>query len=220
MLCIFGSNNFLLLGCVVFVLFLLCCCCLCVCLLDGQKIAKKLSTSISKETRAAKRLLDEYVAAAYEIDKSKPLPSVQEVLSLNSDFWMSRHHVSTSDSIPWKTKEELVQTYLLIKRCEEEKSMLTADMISTLKYWQNHVNSVTSRLEGIGDQKTQYEHGLQCVLQRSLLLAEFQHHRAANTFSRFIQVPNEVLLKSTKLSDNTEIDSDSSDESDSDSDSE
>lgn len=193
------------------------------CLLDGQKIAKKLSSSISKETRAAKRLLDEYDAAAYEMDMSKPLPSLQEVLSLESEFWMSRRHVNTSDSIPWKTKEELVQTYLLIKRCEEEESMLTADMISTLKYWKNHVNSVNLRLDEIGDPKTQYEHGLRCILQRSLLLAEFQHHRAVNAFSRFIQVPDEVLLKSTKLNDNLEVDSDSSDESDesdSDSDSE
>ncbi len=42
-------------------------------LIDDQKIVKKLSTSISKETKTAKRLLDEYATAACELSTSEPL---------------------------------------------------------------------------------------------------------------------------------------------------
>ncbi len=185
--------------------------------IDGQKIAKKLCTSISKETKAAKRLLDEYATAACELSTSEPLPSLQGVLSLESEFWMHRRYVRTSDSIPWKTKEELIQAYLLTKRCEEEECMLKTDMLSTVKYWYDQVQSITFTLQEIGDLKDQYELGLRCLLQQYKLVAELQHGQAVNIFSRFIQIPCEVLLESTAVTA-TEVDSDSSEESDIDSD--
>ena len=64
---------------------------------DGQKIAKKLC--LSKETRVARHLLEEYNAAACELSPSDPAASLQEVLSLKSDFW-----VQGSPSVPESKK--------------------------------------------------------------------------------------------------------------------
>ncbi len=127
------------------------------------------------------------------------LPSLQGVLSLESEFWMHRRYVHTSDSIPWKTKEELIQAYLLTKRCEEDECMLKTDMLSTVKYWYDQVQSITLTLQEIGDLKNQYELGLRCLLQQYKLVAELQHGQAVNIFSRFIQIPCEVLLESTAV---------------------
>ena len=41
---------------------------------------------------------------------SEPLPSLKEVLSLELDFWTQKQVISESGSIPWKTKEEIVQS--------------------------------------------------------------------------------------------------------------
>ena len=55
--------------------------------LDGQKIAKKLSISITKETKGVKCLLEEYLLIFDELQCDGPLPSLSEVLCLESDFW-------------------------------------------------------------------------------------------------------------------------------------
>jgi len=54
--------------------------------LDGQKIAKKLSRGISKETNRTRQLLDEYNATLQAQGCFAPV-SVSDVLSLSSKFW-------------------------------------------------------------------------------------------------------------------------------------
>ena len=181
---------------------------------------KNTCSSISKETNAAKRLLHQYAAAAYELSTTDPLPSLQEVLSLESDYWLQKRHVGGTDSIPWKTKQEIIQSHLMIKRCEVEVALLTLDMLATVTYWQDHILSINFKLKEIGSPKDKYEEGLRSLLQRCKLVAELQHHRAANSFSRFIHVPTEVMLDSSFLEDDFEFDSDSSEDSDTDTDTE
>ena len=62
---------------------------------------------------------------------SEFLPSLKEVLWLESDFWTQEQVISGSSSIHWKTKEEIVQLDLQIKRYNEVVTLLTSDMLAT-----------------------------------------------------------------------------------------
>ena len=64
---------------------------------DGQKIAKKLPTSISKETKRAKQLLVEYNEACSEHHHQSPT-SLLEILSPSSESELG-DSISSSDVV-------------------------------------------------------------------------------------------------------------------------
>lgn len=179
---------------------------------DGQKIAKKLCSSISKETKAAQRLLEEYNAAASELSSSEPVLSLQDVLPLQSEFWRQNPSITSNSDVPWKTKEEIIQSYLTIKRCEEELKLLTSEMQATVQYWFDRVVCISTKLEQMNC-PNQYERGVKCVLLQLKRDAEIQHQCAANTFSKLIHVPSDIMSKEhINSSSDTEDDSETESE--------
>ena len=79
--------------------------------IDGQKIAKRLSANITKETSTAKKLLQEYNAAASVVKEAHIPICVEEVLLPDSDFWQPA--VPSSSPLSWNTKKtSLVHIYL------------------------------------------------------------------------------------------------------------
>lgn len=65
---------------------------------DGQKIAKKLSKNITKETVKARKLLDEFNVCSSQIDPHFPPVMLGEILTPTSKFWQSPH--KQSEPIP------------------------------------------------------------------------------------------------------------------------
>ena len=116
---------------------------------DGQKIAKKLCCRITKDTKRIRILLEDYNAAAYELQSEEPTVSLADVLSLYSDFWTHDSHsnCTSAEDIPWKVKEEICQVFLMIQRSNEELVMLKADMLSTIAYWFKRRTSIASKLD-------------------------------------------------------------------------
>ncbi len=159
---------------------------------DGQKIAKKLGSSITKETRVVRRLLEQYNLAVNELADS-PV-ALEDVLSLKSEFWTSNSPTLPSSSIPWKTKEEIIQTFLLMKRCEEEKALLKLEMESTVQYWFNQVTVVTKKIDELnsGLSGDQYTSGLKSLLQSKRQSSENHYHRATAAFTQFVELPSTV----------------------------
>ena len=102
------------------------------CALDGQKIAKRLSSHINKETNTAKKLLQEYNVATSVVNDSHVAVSTDEVLSPDSDFWQPA--VSTSSKLPWRTQKEIMSAYSLMKRAGEELSLLSEEVQRVLAY--------------------------------------------------------------------------------------
>ena len=82
---------------------------------DGQKIAKKLATSISKEMKKLKQFLEEYNAICCEVHEEFPPVPLTEVISISSDFWGSSSCVRDS-TVPWKLKKDIIQAYLVAKK--------------------------------------------------------------------------------------------------------
>jgi len=75
---------------------------------DGQKIAKKLSVQISKETKKIKSLLPEYNACQVVIGgDSAPSLLLEEALAAV---------LKPNSSLPFDSKRELIDAYIPLKR--------------------------------------------------------------------------------------------------------
>ena len=187
---------------------------------DGQKIAKKLSTSISKETKRAKQLLVEYNEACSELHHQSPT-ALPEILSPNSDFWarISPTQYAESCQVPWKVRRDIVQAYLLMQRSEEEKQLLKEDMYATLTYWLERIECIAKATKEIGSSADRFSRGATCSLQQLKWEAELHLSTATEAFGSLITIPT-VVMEKYKLPSSDFVSEDSSDSScDSDSDS-
>ena len=85
----------------------------------GKKIPKKLCNSISKETKAAKKLFQEYSTAAYGLKSVEPLPSFGDILQPQADFWVQHKRKQLMEGYrgrQGKTSFRLFYMYKDVKR--------------------------------------------------------------------------------------------------------
>ncbi len=71
------------------------------------------------------------MAATFGLDSTEDLPDFQDILKPGSEFWSREQGEacgSSSCTIPWKARVEIINTFLLTKRCEEEIKILESDM--------------------------------------------------------------------------------------------
>ena len=100
---------------------------------DGQKIAKKLCTQITKETKRVKALLDEY-HACHVVDPSLCELSLSQALD---PIFVRTLLTSLSDVATAVTAEKLeaIQAYLMVSRSHEEVAMLKEDAKNVVSYY-------------------------------------------------------------------------------------
>ena len=104
--------------------------------------------------------------------------TLEEVLSPDSGFWNNQQSPAISsvlDTLSWDGKKDIIQAYLLVKRSEEELSLLAEEKCNTLAYWgqqrdliNKHITSTTE------DSSTQYSAGSIALLKK--LLREVETH--------------------------------------------
>ena len=167
---------------------------------DGQNIAKKLCSGISKETRVARHLLEEYNAAACEFSPSDPAATLQEVLSLKSDFWVQGSPSVPESSILWKTREEtreeIIQASLTMKQSEEELQILKSDMICTVQFWFHRIETIANKLKALEHSPdTLYIRGVKNMLRKMKTDAELQCQKATSLFSVFVAIPSDATIE-------------------------
>ncbi len=163
--------------------------------IDGQKIAKKLCSSISKESKVAQRLLEEYNEATCELSCADPPASLQDVLSLKSDFWVQVYPSVSNPSVPWKTREEIIPAFLTMKRSQEELALLQSDMICTVKYWHPRIQNLVEQLKAQEHSEDQYMRGTNSMLRKMKRGAELQCQKAISMFSAFVMIPSDVSVQ-------------------------
>ena len=103
---------------------------------EGQKIAKKLSTQISKEGKSIRSLLEEYNACRLTSDTDSAEftisdvfdPSILESKLQSLGIWCS----SASGE-----RREIIDSYLILCRCKEEIAMLQEDAKNVVSYYEN-----------------------------------------------------------------------------------
>ena len=100
---------------------------------DGQKIAKKLCTQISKETKRVKILLEEYHSCHFLLQMPSEI-SLSD--ALNPSF--VRTLLASFSDVPTTVtadKLEAIQAYLMASRSREEVSMLREDVVNIVSYY-------------------------------------------------------------------------------------
>ncbi len=110
---------------------------------------------------------------------------LQDVLQPQSEFWTKTTQDNIPDAkVPWKTKEDIVQAFLLNKKCKEEMDMLRADMLETIPYWMKRTENITNELSNFEGPKIDiFGRGMKSILNQLLCEAKLRHSQAVAKFS-------------------------------------
>lgn len=189
---------------------------------DGQKIAKRLSMAIKKESKKTKGLLDEYTATSSQLTEQYTSVSVSEVASMSSEFWVSlAPNAQKSSAVPWHTQRDIIQASLLMKRSKEEITLLEQDMQNVISYWEKRKQCINSQIQsievtGLGVSEL-FNRGAMCLLRKRLWEAELFYNDALSSFSSVINVTSHSNTGSNDVSQSfSDDDSGSDDEYDTD----
>ena len=181
-------------------------------LTDGQKIAKRLATSITKETKKIKQFLEEYNVILAQL-KSQ-LCTVAEILDVDSTFWTTSHNlvaINASNETSLSHKKKLIEAYITMKRSDEELKMLTHEMQNTTMYWHTRKMHIKKQLRLVKESPLSttgtsylYLRGTQCLFTKLFYEAEQFLLRCEIAFSQFI--PLVSLCESSQHSSPSGID--------------
>ena len=186
------------------------------CITDGQAIAKKLSKNISKETNKLRVHLEKYNAASLQVDPKYPMLMLTEILSPTCDLWMPTSYTSASMSVSTTARRDIIEAFLLLKRCEKELTLLKSDMSNVVSYWksrENHTKNSLKKLTDEADQDLLYNSGCICLLKKHILEVQLILTKCISSFSSIVS-PNLPEWSVPSETANTDI-YDSSDSSDS-----
>lgn len=136
---------------------------------DGQKIAKRLSRQISRETS----LIKKYLCSFNTLSDDSPLPALSDVLSPQASFWIS-NSLTAEDQQVSSNKHKIIRNYLVVKRVEEGFSLLSSDMENTLVYFNEQKEIIEKEIERLeqslilaaDDDAKLYMRGCICVLRK------------------------------------------------------
>ncbi len=161
-----------------------------------------------------KKLWQEYTTATFGLDSNEDLPDFKDILKPSSEFWSrEQSEPCTLSNIPWKVKVEIINAFLLTKRCEEEIQMLKSDMQETVLYWFQVVSNVSVKLEELHSLNDPFTRGTKCKLLQLKEHASLQYHQATRIFSAHIPLLVSPSIPSS-ISELCEDDSDTESESD------
>lgn len=169
-------------------------------------------------------MLVEYNETSSQLSREQSPLQLQEILAINSELWQSSLQpectTSESRSVPWHTKREVIQAFLLRKRCEEELQLLEDAMRNVLEYWSSRITVITDEIEQLQENicGNQFNIGAINSLKHLLWESELQLSKAVALFrnSKTIIVDHIVSMDiEADPSDQSDLDSDSSTSSES-----
>ena len=175
---------------------------------DGQKIAKKLSIQISRETRKIKEFLPEFNACQNMIGESEIL--LEDALNPSKLTSIMQLNVDQSKQELTDSKRELINSYLTMKRADEELSMLTAEMSNTIHHYEREVGIVQKCIEQYSNEVDAFSKGAVALLQAHLIRLQAQVKESCELFSPICMNDSSTTITDT----NFELDEDTSDSSD------
>ena len=128
---------------------------------DGQKIAKKLSVQLSKETKKIKALLPEFNACQSVIEGRSSL-TLDEALDPSKLSVLLQPNASR---FPSKCRQELIDAYIMVKRTTEEIEMLESEMRNTKQYYVDRKSTVQTTIESFSQKGDAFSRGAVAFLR-------------------------------------------------------
>ena len=117
---------------------------------EGQKIAKKLSQQLSKETSSIKCLLDEYNGRC-ATSKAYDFLTMSEALSKGVIEGRLQGLGTSYSSIATGSKREIIDAYLMLTRVMEEIQMLQKEIENMLNYYSRREKCILLKLTELSD---------------------------------------------------------------------
>ena len=157
---------------------------------DGQKIAKRLSSQISKQMSKIVCLLKELNHITVSLtgqDDSLPL---SVILDPSSQFWLPAESDHSSSGVSTHIKQTVIHNYLQFQRSAEELQILRQDMHNTLQYHQQRVSCLQVKIKQLNhaDEQTPFTKGAICLLSKLLDKVTIQLLCTVGAFAEFIDV--------------------------------
>ncbi len=118
----------------------------------------------------------------------------------------------SNPSVPWKTREEIIQAFLTMKRSQEELALLQSDMICTVKYWHPRIQNLVEQLKAQEYSEDQYIRGTNSMLRKWKRDAELQCQKAISLFSAFVMISSDISVRATESTIETDESDDDLDE--------
>ena len=162
--------------------------------IDGQKIAKRVSSQISKETCKLQKLVTEYNLRTLQTSEEISLE-----MALDPETTLEG-----SSSVTPSQKHNLIQAYLRKKRGLEEIELLKTEMRQVLLYLQQKEDALSCSSVALTQSSDQFSHGACSIL--------------TNIKNQTRNIIDKTKREFTAIDRQEEADSDTSDTSDSDSD--
>lgn len=116
--------------------------------------------------------------------------TLQEVLSPSCDIWLPpRYSQTVVKFVPSATRRDIIEAYLLVKRCEKELFLLKQDMHNTLLYWKDreeHANTVLKQI--VEDCRTteKFKRGCMCLLGKHIVEVNLIRSKSALAFQAVV----------------------------------
>ena len=150
---------------------------------DGQKIAKRLSKQISKETTLLKSLLREYNAVCTTSLKSDDTLTMPSALDPESIEGRLSALGTKYTSIATGNKRRILDAYSILSRSREELVMLKQESQMLVQYYEQRKQRVIAQLSNLSDESTTFSRGavtmLKGLVERTGLYLEQGHHVVA-----------------------------------------
>ena len=128
---------------------------------DGQKIAKKLSFQISKETKSVKKLLEEYSACQSSLPDKIYLPEALDPSFIGNKL----HKMGTWGSVASGKKRAIIDAYLAACRSKEEIEMLKEDASNNCAFYERKFEIITAKLQSLSSQEDLFSRGAKALLR-------------------------------------------------------
>lgn len=144
---------------------------------DGQKIAKRISSQIRRESRKVKKLVEEYNATSFLTESASEI-TVQT--ALNPDELML---LADTTNMATGVKHDIVHAYLQKVRSSEEIEILKEDMRNTLHYFQLKQECIKDACEDLSTLEDSFSRGARNLLTHLLWEVELCIDRSKQAFS-------------------------------------
>lgn len=144
---------------------------------DGQKIAKRISSQIRRESRKVKKLVEEYNATSFLTESASEI-TVQT--ALNPDELML---LADTTNMATGVKHDIVHAYLQKVRSSEEIEILKEDMRNTLHYFQLKQEYIKDACEDLSTLEDSFSRGARNLLTHLLWEVELCIDRSKQAFS-------------------------------------
>lgn len=115
---------------------------------DGQAIAKRLCTQITKTTSAIRQLVKEYDRQPEVNATDSKYPSklvLEEALDINSKLWLVlEKDADVPSSIPYCIRRQLIDLKHIQSRCKEERRIADEEMSGMLAHYEGKLQVLLS----------------------------------------------------------------------------